>query len=78
MECLFVNCSYEVVQSPRCAGQASRKDIRVSGSLWVGKRNLLGGAELSEASFLGANSMCDYKLDPYCIYVGLPASLLRN
>jgi acetyltransferase-like isoleucine patch superfamily enzyme len=56
----------------------TKKPIVIEDDVWIGAgAKILGGAVLSRGCVIGANAVIKGKTEPYGIYVGNPARLIR-
>jgi acetyltransferase-like isoleucine patch superfamily enzyme len=53
--------------------------ITIADNTWIGARAvLLAGAEIGEGSIVGAGSVIDFEVEPFCVVAGNPASVVRR
>jgi acetyltransferase-like isoleucine patch superfamily enzyme len=67
-----------VVDDKEFALEKNRDEITIENDVWIGHgAMLLPGAHIPNGTVIGANSVVSKKLEPFGIYVGNPAKLIK-
>ncbi|SMF73715.1 Acetyltransferase (isoleucine patch superfamily) [Xaviernesmea oryzae] len=57
----------------------TRKPIEIGDDVWIGAgAKILGGSQIAKGCVIGANAVVKGKTEPYGIYVGNPARLIKR
>ena len=57
----------------------SKKGIIIKDDVWIGAGvKVLDGVTIGEGCVIGANSVVTHSLEPYGVYVGVPAKLIKS
>lgn len=67
--------SPDAIPSPTTEAES----IEIGENVWIGAHSvLLGGAKIGEGSIVGAGTIVDFDVPPYCIVAGNPARVVRR
>lgn len=69
---------YEKRSTPIFQSGEHRRGIHIGDDVWIGAgAKILDGAHVASGCVIGANSVLKAKTEPYGVYVGAPASLVK-
>ncbi|AYG65133.1 MULTISPECIES: acyltransferase [unclassified Rhizobium] len=71
--------NFDDVSQPIRLQGVTKKPIVIEDDVWIGAgAKILGGAHVAKGCVIGANAVVKGKTEPYGIYVGAPARLLKR
>ncbi|MGY5801422.1 acyltransferase [Rhizobium hainanense] len=71
--------NFDDVSRPIRLQGVTKKPIVIEDDVWIGAgAKILGGAHVAKGCVIGANAVVKGKTEPYGIYVGAPARLLKR
>jgi acetyltransferase-like isoleucine patch superfamily enzyme len=70
---------FDVLGIPcRFTGRDVQKPVTIGKDVWIGYGSIImQGVRIGDGSIIGAGSIVTKDVDPYCIYAGQPAKLIR-
>lgn len=76
----LITATHEITpDQARVAGPLRTAPIRVGAGAWIGSgATILPGVTVGSHAILGAGAVAVRDLEPYCLYVGVPARLVRK
>ncbi|MFK0162915.1 acyltransferase [Rhizobium sp. NPDC090279] len=71
--------NFDDVSRPIRLQGVTKKPVVIEDDVWIGAgAKILGGAHISKGCVIGANAVVKGRTEPYGIYVGAPARLLKR
>ncbi len=64
---------------PKNQQEIKATGIRIGNDVWIGAHStVVDGVEIGDGAIIGAGSVVRGKLEPHCLYAGVPARLVRT
>jgi Acetyltransferase (isoleucine patch superfamily) len=71
--------NFKEIDRPITSQDITRKPIEIGDDVWIGAgAKILGGSQIAKGCVIGANAVVKGKTEPYGIYVGNPARLIKR
>lgn len=73
------NHNFDRTDIPIALQGSSGQEIRIDDDVWIGAGvKILGGVQIAKGSIIGAGSVVTKSTEPYGIYAGVPAKLIKS